>query len=226
MTLAAARRRQFRLGHALASLCAAAFVVAALMGGPTSSLAQVEETTSPEPAATGVAPATAPAAATAPSDSTSSSIIRDVHGSWARQWGGSASGLSLRLEHPAAGRSGIGRTGLRYYPSSGVRTVDGLHLSSDQAFLYGVRKFELNRGQTAFKGVGLGSSVGLFAGATASSFGWMSETDAAWLAGGAAALGAVYGAVVGYESTAWREEWRWPKTLEEDSRVQVKVRPR
>ena len=161
----------------------------------------------------------------ASTDSTST-LLRDVHSGWARQWGGSASSLSMKLSHPAAGRSGVGRTGLRYYPTSGVRMVDGLHLSSEQAFLYGVRKFELNRGQTALKGADLAGSIGLFAGAMASSFGWMSESDAAWLAGGAAALGAVYGAVAGYESTAWREEWRWPKTLQEDSGVHVMVRPR
>lgn len=138
-------------------------------------------------------------------------------------------GLSLLFPHRAfgGGAGGVRGSAIRYYPAHGIRTADGLALSQQQAFLYGVRRFELNRGQTALKGADLAGKMGLFAGAMASSFGWLSESEALWLAGGAAALGAAYGAAVGYESTAFREEWRWPKTLDEGSEgFDVQIRPR
>ena len=163
-----------------------------------------------------------------PSDSLGrSSLVRSLRSSWSRGWGGTAPSASeVTFTYPGApSRIGPGG-GLTYYPSGGVRTVDGLGLSQQQAFLYGVRRFELNRRQTALKGADLAGSLGLFAGAMASSFGWLSESEGLWLAGGAAALGAAYGAVVGYESTAFREEWRWPRTLEDDPGIHIRARAR
>ena len=155
-----------------------------------------------------------------------SAIGQSLRSSWARGWGGGPSASRLTLTYPG-GSSGLGPgRGLTYYPSGGVRTVDGLGLSQQQAFLYGVRKFELNRGQTALKGAALTGKMGLFAGAMASSFGWLSESEALWLAGGVAALGAAYGAAVGYESTAFREEWRWPRMMDEEAGIHIHARAR
>lgn len=152
-------------------------------------------------------------------------LARTLRSAWVRTFTESGPG-QLTLAYPHAAPRAPG-SGLTYYPVGGIRTVDGLPLSRQQAFLYGIRRVELNRGQTAMKGADLAGKMGLFAGAMASSFGWMSESEALWLAGGAAALGAVYGAAVGYESTAFREEWRWPRTLDEGGvDLEIQVRPR
>jgi hypothetical protein len=97
------------------------------------------------------------------------------------------------------------------YPAEGVRTSDGLHLSPELARLYGIRHVVLDRKQTTLQGVGLASSTVLFAGAMASSFGLLDEKTALWAVGGAALLGAYYGATSGFEQPSWREQWRWPE---------------
>jgi hypothetical protein len=107
-------------------------------------------------------------------------------------------------------------SGASVYPTEGIRTTDGLYLSPALARLYGVRHVDVGRGGTTLKGAALVGKMALFTGAVASSYGWVDEKTAFWIAGGAAVVGSFYGLTVGYEQSSWREEWRWPEETRDD----------
>jgi hypothetical protein len=81
-----------------------------------------------------------------------------------------------------------------YYGRSEVGIPPGTYLATYNARLYGLEVYEMSRMDLALEGLGMGASMGLFAGALAQSFGAWDE-DKTWLLVGAmSALGAVWGA--------------------------------
>jgi hypothetical protein len=68
--------------------------------------------------------------------------------------------------------------------------------------------YELSRTESTFKGASAGMTAAMFVGALSETYDWWDDGKNAWLVGGAAALGALYGGSLGHGSDSWRIETR------------------
>ena len=75
--------------------------------------------------------------------------------------------------------------------------------------LNGIRHVELSHVESTWKGATVAARSTLFLSAVAQNYGWWDGKTSAWVAGGAAALGALYGGTLGYEKESWRIEARF-----------------
>ena len=83
------------------------------------------------------------------------------------------------------------------------------YLIASPDLIYGLERIELSRTETALRGLSMGASAGLFAGAVAGTMGLWDE-DTSWaIVGALGALGAIFGGTRGYEDPSWRVRYRW-----------------
>lgn len=71
-----------------------------------------------------------------------------------------------------------------------------------------MERYELSRSETAFRGLGTGATLGLWAGALGSSFGWWGEDEALLMMGAMSAAGAAWAGTRGDARHGLR--WRPP----------------
>jgi hypothetical protein len=83
------------------------------------------------------------------------------------------------------------------------------YLTARPDVIYGLERIELSRTDTAMRGLAMGASAGLFAGAVAGTMGLWDE-DTSWaIVGALGALGAIFGGTKGYDDPSWRIRYRW-----------------
>ncbi|MEZ5063489.1 MAG: hypothetical protein R3B81_02090 [bacterium] len=70
-------------------------------------------------------------------------------------------------------------------------------------------KIEVSRLRTTLRGASAGLTSAAFLGAVSTTYGLWDDRTNWWLAGGAAALGALWGGTRGYENPGFRTEIRW-----------------
>lgn len=94
--------------------------------------------------------------------------------------------------------------------NGGLRVPTGGFLAATPEVVYGLRVVEPTRLDLALQGAGVATTLGLFAGAVGTTLGIFDENTASWIAGSAAAAGALWGgAVWGRDPEAHlRYEWK------------------
>lgn len=129
--------------------------------------------------------------------------------------------MQFRLDDPT-GRRSLLRDSWKVYnaPSSEyrfenyfLRTRNALpansYLTARPDVIYGLERIELSRTETAMRGLAMGASAGLFAGAVGGTLGLWDE-DTSWaIVGALGALGAIFGGTKGYDDPGWRIRYRW-----------------
>ena len=85
----------------------------------------------------------------------------------------------------------------------------GIDRSRWTPFAGGLRSYEMSRGDCTLKGLGAGASLGLWLGALAMTTDAWDERTSWYMAGAAAAAGAVLGGTIGVSSEAWRTNYKW-----------------
>ena len=88
-------------------------------------------------------------------------------------------------------------------------TPGSLYLSLLNEGTYGWHPFTLSRLDLALEGADIGMSLGLLAGAAATTFAGWDDGDAWYLAGALAAVGALWGGTKGANNSALRIRYRW-----------------
>lgn len=102
------------------------------------------------------------------------------------------------------------------FAAPGTAAADGGTLITYHARFLGLEPYELTRFDTALEGAGRGMTLGLLAGAIGTTTGMFGEDTAWYVAGGMAALGALFGGTYGAPDPAHRIRYRWmpPPELE------------
>lgn len=102
--------------------------------------------------------------------------------------------------------SDLGFSDRAFHPGS---VTFGLRQTQWTPFPRGLQTYELSRANCALKGLGAGATLGLWAGALANATNAWDERTSWYVAGAAAAAGALFGGTVGVSSEAWRTNYRW-----------------
>ncbi|MCH7548659.1 MAG: hypothetical protein IH969_03820 [Candidatus Krumholzibacteriota bacterium] len=96
-----------------------------------------------------------------------------------------------------------------YFLRHGTRVPSHSYLAQHPDRIYGLTRYELTPFETALQGAGMGMTVGLFAGAMASTFGAWDEGTSWYLAGALGTLGAILGGTYGANNDGFRIRYRF-----------------
>jgi hypothetical protein len=83
------------------------------------------------------------------------------------------------------------------------------YLAVDSDRFYGIRRVKLSRFQCGLQGAGVGTKLGMIAGAMGMMMGDWDESTGWYIAGAAAVLGALWGGTVKADDPGWNIQLRW-----------------
>ncbi|MBI4720661.1 MAG: hypothetical protein HY770_05485 [Chitinivibrionia bacterium] len=118
-------------------------------------------------------------------------------------------GLVLPDSHAVRSPRGIIGVSNPHAPGAATRLLSSLSMEVSPLRFYGLERIELSYMDCVVQGADIGLSMGMLIGALGSTAGVWNDTNAWYIAGAMAAMGAILGGSSWTRDPKWRIRYRW-----------------